>query len=85
MTTAGLPRQVSERITRPGANECEKNEENTRLDGNCRRREQLMTAAKEREAAKAHTKIDCTESGINKPGHIFLPDTQDQVEKKHKG
>ena len=44
-----------------------------------------MTAAKQREAAKAHTKIDGTESRINKPGHIFLPDTQDQVEKKHKG
>ncbi len=44
-----------------------------------------MTAAKERDAAKAHTKIDGTESGINKPGHIFLLNAQNQVEKKHKG
>ena len=85
MTTAGLPRQVSERITRPCANECEKNEENSRLDGNCHRREQLMTAAKERQTAEAHAKIDGTESRINKPGHIFLLNAQNQVEKQYKG
>ena len=85
MTTAGLPRKVSERITRPCANECEKNEENPRLHGNCHRREQLMTAAKERQTAEAHAKIDGTESRINKPGHIFLLNAQNQVEKQYKG
>ena len=44
-----------------------------------------MTAAKDRQTAKAHAKIDGTESRINKPSHIFLPDTQDQVEKQYKG